>query len=108
MFLLLPILFQRSSADSCFVGSYSDFTDNSENSAQNGQYKAEACRTSITDGHSDAWWNRSQLVYLGVMTRPFKVQVKVPVVWEVNITTSVISPTPLAEANAPVPPVKVS
>ena len=48
------------------------------------------------------------MVYMGVMTQPFKVQVKVPVVWEVNITTSVISPVPLAEANAPVPPVKVS
>ena len=41
------------SADSCFVCYCSARTENSENSDHNGQYKVEACGTSITDGHSD-------------------------------------------------------
>ena len=46
--------------------------------------------------------------YFGVMTRPFKVHVTVPVAGEVNMTTSLMTAEPLAEANAPVPPVNVT
>ena len=42
------------------------------------------------------------------MTKPFKFQATVPVVAEVNITTSVMTAEPLAEAYVPVPPVNVT